>query len=216
MTTGMTFETLVQQPESLRDSQWEAQFLDALIPQNVVVEATEAKPGPDGWPYFRIRTAADGTEPFVRLVHWLAGRGIGLAVNAHKMMPDYVFTYGMLWYFVQSGRFVVPQPQVAPGKIELTPGPNLLMGAPTEAYLPKSVRGILAEFLKAQGYADPKVLVVSTQDFAQIDLVFSIESLGNLPEAQHRTMAEALSWFMPLHYSLVLASEKDLPPFHAL
>ena len=38
----MTFETLVQQPESLRDERWEAQFLDALIPTQVILESDEA------------------------------------------------------------------------------------------------------------------------------------------------------------------------------
>lgn len=213
----MNFETLVQQPESLRDEAWEAQFLDAFIPMRVALISDAAKPGPDGWPYFHVRTGTDeGGEPVPRLVKWLAGRGIGLVVNAHKMVPDYVFTYGMLWNFIETGRFLIPPPPQAAKAGRVTGDVKLIMGAPTEKYLPLYVRGVLKEFLQAQGFADPKVLVISTEDFKQIDLAFSLESLGNPPENQHKTLAEALSWFLPLHYNLVLASEKEMPAFLSL
>jgi hypothetical protein len=213
----MTFETLVQQPESLRDERWEAQFLVALVPRAVVLESDEAKTGPDGWPYFHVRaTAEGGSEPLVRLVKGLAGRGIGLVVNAHKMVPDYIFTYGMIWNFVETGRFIVPQEAKAQaGKVE-TDLKQMLSGAPTEKYLPLYVRSVLREFLKAQGFKEPRVLVVSTPDFKHIDLVISLESLNNAPLKEHKTLAEVISWFLPLHYNLVLASEQGMPAFHPL
>ena len=68
----------------------------------------EPQNGPDGWPYLLVRTSAEAAEPFARVVEWLAGRGIGLVVNPHKMVPDYVFTYGMLWNYIETGRFVLP------------------------------------------------------------------------------------------------------------
>jgi hypothetical protein len=212
---SMTFETLIQQPESRRDQQWEAQFLDAILPMKVALEGDEPKPGPDGWPYLRVRTGGEHeNEPFHRIVRWAAGRGIGLVVNAHKMMPDYVFTYGMLWNYLQTGRFVVPQPPSAAG--EVAPGPDSLMGPPTEKYLPPYVREILRSFLAAQGLSAPKILVISTPDFKNIDLAFSVESLGQPAAQDQRRLAEALAWFLPLHYNLVMASEKGLPPFHSL
>jgi hypothetical protein len=211
----MDFETLIQQPESRRDDAWEAHFLDGLIPRKVDVEATEPTPGPDGWPYLRIRVAAaEGGEPFHRVVRWLAGRGIGLVVNSHKMMPDYVFTYGMIWNFIETGRFVMPPPPPAPADAP-APGPRL-MGAPTPKYLPPYVREILREFLKHQGFAAPRVLVITTSDYRQTDLTFSTESLNDLPESGHKVLAEALHWFLPQHYAIQFLSEVGLPAFTPL
>jgi hypothetical protein len=40
--------------------------------------------------------------------------------------------------------------------------------------------------------------------------------LGNPPTKEHQGIAEAISWFLPPHYSIVLISETGLPPFAAL
>ena len=52
-----------------------------------------------------------------------------------------------------------------------------------------------------------------SQDNIHFDLCFSLESLGNPPDNEHEGIAEALSWFLPTHYSIVLISEKSLPEF---
>jgi hypothetical protein len=147
-------------------------------------------------------------------VRWAAGRGVGIVLNAHKMVPDYVFTYGMLWNYLETGRFVVPQPPSAAGEVAI--GPDTVMGPPTEKYLPTYVRQILREFLQAQGWPAVKILVLSTPDFKNIDLAFSLESLGSPSERDRAALAGALAWFLPLHYNLVLASEQGLAAFHPL
>jgi hypothetical protein len=209
----MDFESLIQLPESHRDDRWEAHFLDGLIPRKVDVEDAEPKAGPDGWPYLRIRAqAAEGGEPFARVVRWLAGRGIGLVVNAHKMMPDYVFTYGMIWNFVETGRFVnppVPEP-------EPSSEAKMVAGAPTAKFLPPYVRGILREFLVNQGFPNPRVAVVTTADWRHSDLVFSTESLNGIVPSGQRTLAEALAWFLPTHYGLRFVPEAELAAFRPL
>ena len=48
------------------------------------------------------------------------------------------------------------------------------------------------------------------------DLAFSLESLGNPPDKEHIGILEALSWFFPTHYSLMLISQKGLPLFTEL
>ena len=208
----MDFESLIQLPESHRDDRWEAHFLDGLIPRKVDLDGAEPGPGPDGWPYLRIRAgAAEGAEPFHRVVRWLAGRGIGLVVNAHKMMPDYVFTYGMIWNFVETGRFVRPDVPAA-----WPTDAKLIAGQPTPKFLPPYVRGVLREFLNEQGFPNPRVAVVTTGDYAVADLVFAIESLNDLPEKARSTLAEALSWFLPTHYGLRFMPEAEIGSFAAL
>ena len=208
----MDFEQLIQQPESLRDDVWEQEFLHQVAQTNVELIKEQPAEGPDGWPYLLVRTG--GSEPFVKVAAWLATRGIGLAVNSHKMVPDYVFTYGMIWNFKQTGQFVSEPSQNSPGEVRL--GPDAIFGAPTEEYLPGYVRNILRQFLGAQGFEAVRIAVISSGDFKTVDLVFSEESLKIQGEAQQQTLAEAISWFLPLHYSLVFASEQKLPGFIAL
>lgn len=205
----MDFQTLIQQPESARDAAWENRFLDGFLQARVQVETPEPKTGPDGWPYLLVRTSPEATEPVARVLNWLTGRGIGLAVNAHKMVPDYVFTYGMLWNFKETGRFVVPTPERSAAE----PGRKLLMGAPTPKYLPPYVREVLREFLREQRFLRPKILVISSEDYKDVDLAFSLESLGGLGEKDQKTLAEGLAWFLPLHYNVTLVTEQNLPKF---
>lgn len=212
----MDFETLIQQPEARRDAAWEHQFLDGLLQSKVAVVQEEPRTGPDGWPYLLIKTGEEAGEPFHRVVKWLGSRGIGAAVNTHKMVPDYVFTYGMIWNYLQNGRFVVPEAPRPAGPIDLQPGERLVMGEPTPRYLPSYVRDVIRQFLNAQGFAHPRILVISSPDYKQIDLAFSLEALGGLAPADQKALGEALAWFLPLHYNLAFMSEAGLPPFVAL
>lgn len=213
---SVEFETLIQQPEARRDAQWERQFLDGLLQLKVAVVKDEPQTGPDGWPYLLVRTGPGGTEAFPRIVRWLSSRGIGVAVNPHKMVPDYIFTYGMLWNYMETGRFVLPQEPRPAGPIVLEPGQRMVMGPPTFKYLPEYVRSVLREFLAAQGFHKPRVLVISTPDYKNIDLALSLESLGGLSPDGQKHLAEGLAWFLPLHYNLALMSEANLPPFTPL
>jgi hypothetical protein len=60
-----------------------------------------------------------------------------------------------------------------------------------------------------------RVLVMGPNQ-QQFDFCFSMESLGAPPAQEHRGILEAIAWFLPAHYSLMLVSEKDLPKFESL
>ena len=218
----MEFNALIQQPESKRDDQWEQAFLQQFIQLNVQLESDQAKPGPDGWPYLFVRTGPEGKEPVKDIVRWLAGRGIGLVVNPHKMVPDYVFPYGMLWNYAEHGRFTEPgtspeaSKQRPAGEVVFQREQKMIFGPPSERYMPPYVRGVMREFLRAQGFEKPKVLVATTPDYRDVDLLLSLDSLGGLPKAEQKKFAEMMSWFLPLHYTFVLGEEAGLPEFHPL
>src|SRR6185437_10071519 len=102
----MDFATLIQQPEARRNEAWEKDFLALFPGLKVELESDQPVNGPDGWPYLLIKTTTGaGAEPVADIISWLADKGIGLVLNSHKMVPDYVFTYGMLWYFAHTGRW---------------------------------------------------------------------------------------------------------------
>jgi hypothetical protein len=209
----MDIEILMQKPEFQRDDAWEHAFLAQFAQLKVQIESPDTKQGPDGWPYLFVRTGK-GSEPVSKVVNWLADRGIGMAVNTHKMLPDYVFPYGMLWNFIETGRFLMPPSSAEEGDAVYEKKP--VSGPPSEKYLPPYVRNVMKEFLRAQGFTSPRILVVSSADFKEVDLIFSLASLGQPPRAGHQKLAEMLAWFLPLHYTLVLGQEDGLPPFYDL
>ena len=213
MARTLDLYALIQQPESQRDQEWERAFIEAFVDAKIEVVGEESQVGPDGWPYLYTKTSPQAAEPVGKVIQWLAQRGIGLVVNPHKVMPDYIFPYGMIWHYAQTGQFIMAPANNRSGEVFLQKDKKYIFGPPSETYLPTYVRGILREFLKAQGMENPKALVISTEDFKQVDLVFSVESLGHPEPSQHQSIADSLSWFLPLHYSLILASEKGLPAF---
>lgn len=202
----------LQIPDEKRDQNWENSFFVALTQGQLKLLSPDPRSGPDGWPYLLAETSSDATEPAQKILQWLATRGTGLVINPQKEYPDYVFSYGMIWYFCETGLFYSPQESVSTGAFELNNGAGLHAGEPTPQYLPAYVRSILRDFFRDQGMLMPRILVISA-DRKHYDLAFSLESLGNPPQKEHQGIAEALSWFLPPHYSVVLVSEKGLPAF---
>ena len=216
MARTLVLYQLISQPESYRDDEWERAFLQAFVDIQVAMVSEEAQSGPDGWPYLFVKTTAEGREPVTRILTWLSERGVGLAVNPHKMIPDYIFTYGMIWNFRETGQFILNTATAPADRVTYKEEDKWLFGAPTEKYLPLYVRRVLREFFTAQKMSAPKILVATSPDFTQTDFLFSLESLGSPPTRDHRKLAETIGWFLPLHYSIVLATESGLPKFAAL
>ncbi len=118
----------------------------------------------------------------------------------------------MLWQLKATGLFYRTADQAPVGTLEFEKGQGLHAGPPSPEYLPQYVRNILKEFFRDQNVLRPRILVMSS-DRKNYDLAFSLESLGNPPTSEHQGIAEAISWFLPPHYSVVLVSEMGLPAF---
>jgi hypothetical protein len=208
-------QNLFSTPVDQRDQNWENSFFQELVNSRLNVLSPDPQIGPDNWPYLMVETNEHGTEPASNIIRWLAERGIGLAVNPNKDYPDYVFTFGMIWYFVKTGLFYRDINDSSSGEVEKSFESIQHTGDASEDFLPKAIRKIIRDFLIDQGVLAPKINVIST-DKVNYDLCFSLESLGSPPANEHEGIAEALSWFLPSHYSIVLISEKGLPPFFPL
>jgi hypothetical protein len=212
----MNMQQLLKIPDDHRDQQWEDSFLQALSESNINLMSEAAQQGPDGWPYLLAQTSEGAQEPAQKVIQWLSQKGIGLVINPEKNYPDFVLTYGMLWSFRETGRFFHRQTRAANvGGIEMSREDIKNAGTPTAEFLPEYVRAILREFFRDQGLLAPRVLVL-TFDGDNYELAFSVESLGNPPQEEWSGVAEAISWFLPPHYSVLLISEAGLPPFSAL
>lgn len=212
----MNINEILQVPESQRDPAWENQFFQALMQTQFRLLSPEPQTGPDNWPYLLVEIdEKNGTESVHQILNWLAERGIGLVINPMKEYPDYVFSYGMIWSFKETGLFFRPTPPQDSGVVQFNIGNLVHAGSPTEQYLPNYVRTILKNFFTDQGIFKLRILLIST-DRLNYDLAISLESLGNPPENEHQGIAEAISWFLPPHYSLLLVSEEGMPPFFDL
>lgn len=212
-----SLESLLNVDLENRDEAWEREFLKALPAAPVKVLSPDPQTGPDHWPYLLVSTENPDDEA-TSVVSWLSTRGIGLVLNPQKPHPDYVLSYGMIWNFRERGEFLssaAPGEKPAANRFDIKPGQELMVGAPSEAYLPSYVRSVIRQFLGDQGVFAPKVLMISA-DKVNYDLCFSIESLKSPPAHEHANIAEALSWFLPAHYSVALVSEKTVAGFQPL
>lgn len=206
---------LTETPEGERNPSWESQFFQALSRANLELLSQDPQQGPDGWPYLMAQTSLQAGESVQKMIQWLSQKGMGLAVNPQKDYPDYIFSYGMIWSFRETGFFFRDTEASLEGSVELSKNLIKHAGTPTESYLPGYVRKILREFFRDQGVFTPKVLVLSS-DGINYELAISLDSIGNPKAEEHASVAEAIGWFLPPHYSLILINEKDLPPFTEL
>lgn len=198
------------QPEA-RNMEWELKLLQALPTARFKVLSETPVVGPDGWPYLLVGTDPEGKESAAKTLSWLSERGIGLVLNPQKSVPDYVLTYGMIWNYRERGEFL--SAQESSSVLSPNVGDKICSFAPSFEYLPEYARAILRAFFKDNGTASMKVLVISEP---QCSLCFSLEALGQPKAEEHKGILEAISWFLPAHYSLAIMSEKDLPRFYDL
>ena len=228
----ITLNDLLKVPEQERKFSWDEKFFKLFSETTVRLLSKDPQQGPDGWPYLVCETQQnsssndqvknyenDDIESTQKIFQWLAEKGIGLIVNPRREpYPDYVFSYGMIWNFRQTGYFIQPNDE---NKTEqkateiIYDNKKISCGPPSVEYLPNHARKILKDFFRDQSVLNPKILMIS-QDKKSYDLCFSLESLGNPIASEHAGVAEAIAWFLPTHYSIVLISESGLPEFLSL
>ncbi len=215
---------LCSQPEFHRNEDWEKEFLTQFPGAQLKLIQSQVQTGPDGWPYVFVSTR-EGIEPALHVIDWASREGVGLVVNPDKDLPDYVFTYGMLWNYRNTESFGVSteaqekhQKNLAE-EISFKKGEQIFVGPPSLQSLPEAVCKILIEFFHQQELEDVRVAMIAKgtdSESSRFEFAISLESLG-LPDAkEHEGILAAVSWFMPPNYSLVLISEKGLAPFYSL
>src|SRR5690606_1223805 len=152
-----------------RDKAWNREFLTHAAEASFACGNPQVVQGPDGFPYFQLETPT-ANEPFQCYVisHMIPDlileRGIGIVVNANKGQPDWVFNYGSLVNFAANGEFYTPATDLQlPQEETIQQDENVLIGQPSEAYLPRAARAILRQFIEQQGIRDAKIALMSRQ-----------------------------------------------------
>lgn len=190
--------THLQHSDEKRDAHWEGRFFHLFPQAALTLLSPQAHQGPDGMPYFLAKIEENSKEPALKLLHWLAEKGIGLVIHPEKTYPDYIFPYGMIWHFKETHLFLSPPPH------------NTLS---IQQALPVYVRLMLKQFLLDQGIARPQILLIQTPKEQNIEICFSLKSLGNPDVSEHQGILKALAWFLPQHYSLAISQKNVDMPF---
>ena len=217
MTTHESYNTVLQKQiidclkvkDTDRNDIWQEHFLKLLPSSCVTILSSEPQQGPDGMPYFLVQIEQNSKEPLIKLLNWLAEKGIGLVVHPEKEYPDYIFTYGMIWHFKETHLFLNPHQE----KISIAA--KVVVGQPSKEFLPLYVRSILKQFFLDQGIYNPQLVMVGP-DRHNMDICFCLKSLGNPPVSEHEGILKAISWFLPQHYSVAISQKGIKLPFHPL
>ncbi len=208
--------------EENRNQEWDEKFFKILSESSLKIMAEDPQQGPDGWPYLmtetavEVRNSEDRIDSAQKILHWLSTRGIGMVLNPRRLpYPDYVFSYGMIWSFRETGYFLKYNPPDLSKNFKIDEKTQVKTGPASPEYLPRYVRDIVKNFLVDQGVIAPRILMVAV-DGDNYDLCFSLESFGNPPETEHQGILEAIAWFLPPHYSLALISDSGFQAFELL
>ncbi|RQP14031.1 MAG: hypothetical protein EAS52_18310 [Parapedobacter sp.] len=197
-----------------RDEAWNNDFLSHVAEASFACGNPQVIQGPDGFPYFQLETP-ESNKPFQCYVishmipDFILERGIGIVVNAHKGDPDWVFSYGSLVNFAIRNQFYTPAVNLQLPKEEtLQQDEQVLIGKPSEEFLPQTVRHILRQFIEQQGIRDVKIALMSRKydDLVLLELVTNLTP-HKTGEQLYEALQTHLKWFLPNHYSVIAMDE---------
>jgi hypothetical protein len=189
--------TLFAVPREERHDTWREAFFVAVPDASLAAGDPQVAYGPDGYPYFQLRMPEPGPFETFCVTHVLDAcltNGFGVVVHGGGPEPEWVFTYGDLWSFRETGRFIVSMGE----SVTLTEERKALVGAPNESMLPPYARAVLRRALEAQGAAAPGVLLVRTPGFDP-EWSFAFRPLPDL---------RRLLWYVPRHVGVTDVADR--------
>lgn len=206
--------TLFKVAKEKRDEVWNNEFLTHVADASFACGNPQIIQGPDGFPYFQLDTPQPNQsfQCYVlkhMIPDFILERGIGVAINPGKGQPDWVFTYGDLVNFSMRNEFYTEVPDLRLPQVEtIEKNENVLVGQPSEAFLPTAARAILRQFIAQQGIHDVKVALMSRKygDEVLQELVTNLTPEKTGPE-RFESLQTHLKWFLPRHYGMVAMAE---------
>ncbi|GAA4805289.1 hypothetical protein GCM10023231_38080 [Olivibacter ginsenosidimutans] len=206
--------TLFEVDRAARDEAWNNEFSTNVSDASFACGEPQIIQGPDGFPYFQLQIPTPN-KPFqcyvVRHIvsDFILNRGIGIVINAQKAQPDWVFTYGDLVNFAVRGEFyTTSSPVQLPKEEVIQRQEKVLMGQPSEAFLPGPARLIIRQFLEKQGIRDTKIALMTRQygDDVLQELVTNLTP-KKVGQERFEALQSHLKWFLPRHYAMVATDE---------
>jgi len=188
-----------------RDAVWKKQFLDNVAEASFRCRDPQLITGPDGFPYF----ALDLPEPYKEfqcfvvkhmIDDFILAKGCGIVFEAEPASAQWVFSYGDLLNFHLSGQFY--SEENASSTDEEEPKGTVLLGQPSENFLPKAARAVLRSYLAAYQATNPRVLLMTRQNqpTPSQELIFELDETQFATPELHDQARQRISWFLPRHY----------------
>ncbi|WP_051224154.1 hypothetical protein [Flavobacterium tegetincola] len=213
-------QNLVQIPKNDRDEKWEKSFLENIGEASFRCGEPQVITGPDGYPYFQLFLPEPNTSFQCYVIRnmkddFLLNLGYGVVINPSESGVDWVLSYGTIVNFSLNNEFYTPTEtsfSKKQGYEKISSNEKVMVGQPSEKLLPKPTRHIISEFLKANGIANPKILLMMrTMEEGNVsqDLVFNFTVKNFNDENTFENLARSLTWYLPVHYSIVFMNEES-------
>ena len=204
-----TILSLLQSPDNQRGPGWLSQFYEAIVDCSFTDDTPQVFYGPDHFPYFGLNTPPTD-QPFqaycIRMIlEKLTDDGVGVVINREGMNAQWVFTYGDLLTLRMFGTFEVTQFDPSSGIETVSKGKEVMIGQPSEDFLPGYARGVLRNYLqRMMAIPEPGVFLLLRPGVTPTqELVFSVFPENFASQEIFQGALGALSWFLPRHYRMV-------------
>jgi hypothetical protein len=206
-------DQLLQVPDAKRDAAWRARFF-AVIPEASMASTPEqVMQGPDGFPYFVLKRPTPGVAftafCLSEVLDHCTTRGLGAVIDPQPGGAGWVFSYGDLWSLRSYGTFegdpVDEEREGAAGATVLAEDRKVMLGAPSEDYLPSWARRVLHGFLtQSARVKEPTVmLLIDPSMRPSRNLIFGVHPEDFPSPEQFQGLLGALHWFLPPRRGLV-------------
>ncbi len=199
-----------------RDDNWISTFLENVADASFRCGDPQLIKGPDGFSYFNLLLPEPNQDfqcyVIKHIAPWLTENGIGVVFDATQNEAEWIFSSGDILDYVLNGKFSA---EVEPSTVEngssefVEEKLEVLVGQPSEKYLPQKTRALLKAFLEAQGYQEPKILIMYRKNEKAIsqELVFDFEEIKD-PEKINRLIFW-ITWFLPRTYTITGLQSSD-------
>ncbi|MEO7112421.1 MAG: hypothetical protein ABI183_18390 [Polyangiaceae bacterium] len=205
-----------------RDDAWRQAFLAAIVDASMASKSEQVVRGPDGFPYFVLvrPPVAESFTPFCvsHILGHCTSSGIGIVVEPTERAADWVFSYGDLFSLRAYGTFagdpVDREVETGPKTEVLEAERQIMIGSPSEEFLPTWARRVIAGFLKSAAKIEtPSVCVMADpRRGPSRNLVFNIHPQDFASQEDFQRVMNMISWFLPAKRACVALSRGALSP----
>lgn len=199
-------------PVEERDENWMQAFLKNVQTASYACGQPQTLQGPDGFTYFILQSPEENKafESFcIRNMteDFLLQRGCGVVINPKTDgTADWVFSYGDIVnlycrqeFYTDDNTLGLPQTEI------IKEAEQVMVGQPSESFLPRAARGVLKNYFEFIGIKKPKVMLVNRTAKGQLSqsLAFNMFSENFTSTAEFESRIKQIGWFLPKHYTLL-------------
>lgn len=210
---------LCEVPKINRDDKWKQVFFKNISNASFRCGSPQVIKGPDENLYFNLLLPEPNKEFECFVVNnmisdYLLSDGLGIAINADKEEPDWVFSYGDIVDFYLNKQFYsnkITNPFTGTVTDIMLHNNRLRIGHPSETYLPQDARKVIRDYLASWGLDIKFCLMLWIDKDNKLTLTFNIlPTMFKKPDLESvNTFLHFFSWYFPRHYKLVCMEEND-------